>query len=179
MRELASEEKPADSASHTITLPCGIMKTDNLWQVNTVYLYPINYLWGRCRNVRVKRLRCLGGNNFSCLHGLELEGSSNVIFSELKTVGTAKRSLLSCWPEPAGVPHGGWPSLKRSWTTCVCHTSCWQITPHPRHRGNCEQGGRGVRGKQQEGTVRPKLWSEDIKRHKFCSGSSEKTLIQE
>lgn len=43
VRELASEEKPADSASHTITLPCEIMKKDNPWQVNTVYLYPINY----------------------------------------------------------------------------------------------------------------------------------------
>lgn len=44
VRELASEEKPADSVSHTIMLPCETMKKDTLWQANTVYPYPIDYL---------------------------------------------------------------------------------------------------------------------------------------
>lgn len=55
VRELASEEKPANSVFHTIMLPFEIIKKDNRWQVNTTSLYPTKYLWGQW-NVRVKCL---------------------------------------------------------------------------------------------------------------------------
>lgn len=148
MKELASEKKVSGvRVFHNDKLPFEIITKDNLRQMNKIYLI--------CKASETSELKILDFSkrtNCSCLHGLELEGNSIVIFSKLETVGAAHRSLLSCRTESVGL-HSGLPSLMRLRRACVT-PPVDKLPPTTEVTVSGQTG--GVHGKQQEGICKAK-----------------------